>query len=76
MSPDEQSQLFKPFQRGRAGTRGEKSTDLGLVIVKRIVEGHGGRLWLESQVGAGTTFFVSIPLQPNDLYGSLQEHKI
>jgi signal transduction histidine kinase len=61
MSPDEQSQLFKPFQRGRAGTRGEKSTGLGLVIVKRIVEGHGGKLWVESQVGKGTTFFVSIP---------------
>jgi signal transduction histidine kinase len=64
MSAEEQSKLFKPFQRGRAGTQGEKSTGLGLVIVKRIVEGHGGKLWLESQVGAGTTFFVSIPLQP------------
>jgi signal transduction histidine kinase len=64
MSVDEQSKLFKPFQRGHAGTQGEMSTGLGLVIVKRIVEGHGGKLWLESQVGAGTTFFVSIPLQP------------
>jgi len=64
MSAEEQSKLFKPFQRGRAGTQGEKSTGLGLVIVKRIVEGHGGKLWLESQLGAGTTFFVSIPLQP------------
>ena len=64
MSTEEQAKLFKPFQRGRAGTQGEKSTGLGLVIVKRIVEGHGGKLWLESQVGAGTTFFVSIPLQP------------
>lgn len=64
MSPDEQSQLFKPFQHGRPGTRGEKNTGLGLVIVKHIVEGHRGKLWLESQVGEGTTFFVSIPFRP------------
>jgi signal transduction histidine kinase len=64
MSLDEQSKLFKPFQRGRAGTRGEKGAGLGLVITKRIVEGHGGKLWFKSQMGEGTTFFVSIPFQP------------
>jgi two-component system, OmpR family, sensor kinase len=65
MSEEEMSKLFKPFQRGQAkGTAGEESTGLGLMIVKRIVEGHGGKLWLESRLGAGTTFFVSIPFQP------------
>jgi signal transduction histidine kinase len=64
MSDKEQSKLFKIFQHGRLGTEGEKSTGLGLVIVKRIVEGHGGKIWLESQPGAGTTFFVSLPFQP------------
>jgi len=59
------TRLFKPFQHGRRGVNGEKSTGLGLVIVKRIVEGHGGKLWLESQVGAGTTFFVSLPVMPD-----------
>jgi signal transduction histidine kinase len=61
--PEQMSRLFQPFQRGRRGTGGEKSTGLGLTIVKRIVEGHGGKIWLESQVGVGTTFFVSIPVQ-------------
>lgn len=60
----EQAQLFTAFQRGHKGTEGEKSTGLGLVIVKRIVEGHGGKIWLESCVGQGATFFVSIPFQP------------
>jgi signal transduction histidine kinase len=64
MSAEEQAQLFAPFQRGQKGTAGEKSTGLGLMIVKRIVEGHGGRIWVESVVGRGTTFYVSIPLQP------------
>jgi signal transduction histidine kinase len=67
VSAEEQAKLFKPFQRGRAGTQGEKSTGLGLVIAKNIVEGHGGKLWLESQVGKGTIFFVSIPIQPPEL---------
>lgn len=61
---DEIDQLFTPFRPGQRGTQGEKSTGLGLAIVKRIVEGHGGKIWLESQVGQGTTFFVSIPFEP------------
>ncbi len=61
----EQEKLFAPFHRGSARpTDGEKSTGLGLMIVKRIVESHGGKIWLESEVGKGTTFFVLIPLCP------------
>jgi two-component system, OmpR family, sensor kinase len=63
ISPEQISHLFQPFQRGRKGTAGEKSIGLGLTIVKRIVEGHGGKIWLESQPGIGTTFFVSLPSQ-------------
>ncbi len=60
--PQEIEKLFKPFGRlGARTTGGERSTGLGLVIVKRIVEGHHGTIWPESQVGQGTTFFVSLP---------------
>ncbi len=64
IAPEQMSQLFRAFQRGQPGSQGEKSTGLGLVIVKRIVEGHGGKIWVESTPGQGATFFVRIPLQP------------
>jgi signal transduction histidine kinase len=60
--PAEMDRLFKPFQKTSVkSTGGEKSIGLGLVIVKRIVAGHGGRIWVESQVGAGSIFYVAVP---------------
>lgn len=61
--PAEMEKLFKPFQRTSVkSTAGEKSTGLGLVIVKRIVTGHGGRIWVESQSGKGSIFYVALPV--------------
>jgi signal transduction histidine kinase len=55
--------VFLPFARTSvASTNGEKSTGLGLTIAKRIVEAHGGNIWLSSEVGKGTTFFFSLPI--------------
>jgi signal transduction histidine kinase len=52
--------LFERFWRA-AGVS-ERGTGLGLSIVKSIVEAHGGSLWVETQVGAGSTFFFTLPV--------------
>jgi signal transduction histidine kinase len=64
ISEDELPKLFAPFSKiSVKGTAGEKSTGLGLSIVKRIVTGHLGRIWVESEVGKGSVFSFTLPLK-------------
>jgi len=67
MSLEQQEQLFKPFHKGERGLRGEKTTGLGLTIVKRIIDALGGELRIASQVGEGSTFSVTLPKIPKEL---------
>ncbi len=58
--PDVLPKVFDRFWQATRGDRG--GAGLGLPIIKGIVEAHGGRVWVESTVGRGTTFFFSIPM--------------
>ena len=68
ISPIDQPRLFEKFFRiSRRETPKEKGSGLGLAIVKSIVERHHGRVWVESQLGEGSTFFMELPLrQPGE----------
>ena len=65
--PEEISQIFRPFSRSKVEPAAkEKSTGLGLAISSRIIMGHKGRIWVESNQGKGAAFYFSLPLErPN-----------
>jgi signal transduction histidine kinase len=63
ISQEEQAHLFELLYRGK-GTGKESGLGLGLAIVKRIIDAHGGRIWVKSVEGHGATFFFTLPRQP------------
>jgi signal transduction histidine kinase len=64
IAEDQLDELFQWFARTRVkGTAGETGTGLGLAISQKIVEAHLGDIWVESTLGQGSTFYVSLPVQ-------------
>ena len=59
--PEDQERIFESFQQGRRGAPKEEGTGLGLTLSRKIVDLFGGRMWLESTPGVGSTFGFSIP---------------
>lgn len=64
--------VFEPYQHEDSGGRHGEGTGLGLTISKEIVELHGGKMWVESQLGSGSVFYFDLPIDPRpaDLAGS------
>ena len=63
ISPSDQAKLFEPFQRlEESRPEGVGGAGLGLLVCRRLVEVHGGQIWVESEPGKGSTFFFTIPL--------------
>ena len=63
IAPDEIGQIFEKYKQTTSGKTSEhKGTGLGLVICKMIIEAHGGRVWVESEDGKGTTLNFTLPM--------------
>jgi Signal transduction histidine kinase len=63
IAPEDQALVFEAFKQTETGLRQGGGTGLGMPISRSLVEAHGGRLWLESQPGKGSSFYVALPLQ-------------
>ncbi len=59
---DKQASLFQPFERLENASKPTTGLGLGLVVCKRLVEAHGGKIWVESEPGKGSTFSFTLPL--------------
>ena len=62
MNSEEQKKIFQLEHTVSKGTSGEKGHHIGLVLCKDMVEQNNGKIWFESEVGSGTTFFIELPL--------------
>jgi|GEM_PF-783668 len=60
--PEIQTEIFEEFKQGKHLHRDQKGTGLGLAITRRLVEMHGGRIWVESEPGRGSTFTFTLPM--------------
>jgi signal transduction histidine kinase len=67
ISEEETQKVFQPFtQLGNSKYGKQVGTGLGLSLVKKFVEMHAGRIWVESEFGKGSKFIFTIPLNPNN----------
>jgi signal transduction histidine kinase len=63
IAPEDQEAVFEEFRQVGTAAKKVEGTGLGLAISRKFIELHGGRIWVESQVGKGSTFAFTLPLQ-------------
>jgi signal transduction histidine kinase len=62
IAPEDQEAIFEEFRQVGTAEKKAEGTGLGLTLCRKFIELHGGRIWVKSQVGAGSTFFFTVPL--------------
>jgi two-component system NtrC family sensor kinase len=63
IAPEDQEAIFEEFRQVGTAARKVEGTGLGLALSRKFIELHGGRIWVESQIGAGSTFTFTIPVR-------------
>jgi signal transduction histidine kinase len=63
IAPEDLDRIFEEFQQTDAGASQQEGTGLGLALSKRMVELHGGRIWVESELGVGSRFVFTLPAE-------------
>jgi signal transduction histidine kinase len=64
IAKEEQSRLFKPYSRVASDRQRQPGLGLGLALAKQVVELHGGKIWVDSESGGGSTFSFYLPRRP------------
>lgn len=71
IAPEDQAAVFEPFKQTSSGLRKGGGTGLGMPISRNLAEAHGGRLWVDSEVGKGSNFCIALPIRAKHLTPTL-----
>jgi len=66
IAPEDQEAVFEEFRQVGTSDKKVEGTGLGLALSRKFIELHGGKIWVESQVGEGSTFTFTVPVRRDE----------